>query len=228
VILSRALPDIFGNSVLIALTATGALLTGRRHLAFGLAAAAAFLIPFLVFTNLHIVHTYYQYANAIFALATVGLAIDHIARSGHRAIAALVLVGLVVGQISYFDHAYLPTLNTDFRSNHIKQIAELAKQNTGEQDGLIVLGQDWSSAVPYYSERKALVVPLWTPQPVFEHIMEQPEAFLGRLRLGAVVYCNEAGYSYGARQPLVDAFVARRSVTAEVGPCKLLSPGPRS
>jgi hypothetical protein len=226
VILSRALPDIFGNGVLIALTAAGALLTGRRHFAFGLAAAAAFLVPFLVFTNLHMVHTYYQFANAIFALATVGLAIDHIARTGHKAIAALVLAGLVLGQVSYFNQAYLPTLNTDFRSDHIKQIAELAKQNTGEQDGLIVFGQDWSSAVPYYSERKALVVPAWTPQPVFEHILQQPEAFLGTLRLGAVVYCNEV--SYGARQPLVDAFVARRSVIAEASPCKLLSPSSRS
>jgi hypothetical protein len=223
VIFTRALSDIFGNCSLIALIAAGALLTSRRHLLFGLATAAAFLVPFLVFTNLHIIHSYYQYANAIFALATVGLAIGHIARTGHRALAGLILITISLGQVFYFRSAYATIFALDLKLSDVNRIAQLAKANTTPEDGLVVLGQDWSSAVPYYSERKALVIPGWAPLPVFQQMLAKPEMFLGDLHLGAVVYCPE-GDGYGDRKPLVDAFVAQRVVIAEAGTCKLLSP----
>ncbi len=222
VIFTRALSDIFGNCSLIALIAASALLTSRRHLLFGLATATAFLLPFLVFTNLHIIHAYYQYANAIFALATVGLAIGQIARTGHRALAGLILVAISLGQVFYFNSAYAPIFAVDLSLSDVNRVAQLAKANTTRGDGLVVLGQDWSSAVPYYSERKALVIPEWTPFPVFRQMLAKPEMFLGDLHLGAVVYCTEIGY--GDRAPLVNAFIAKRAVIAEAGACKLLSP----
>jgi hypothetical protein len=225
-ILVRALPDIFGNGLMVALVALGALLTSRRHLVIGLAAVAAFLVPFLVFTNLHIIHGYYQYANAIFAIAAVGLAIGYTARTGHRALAGLILVAISLGQLSYFHKTYAPVFATDLSFNHINQIAQAAKRNTRLDDGLIVIGEDWSSAIPYYSERKALTIPTFTPRPMFEQMLAKPETFLGGLHLGAVVYCSDIGY--GTLTPLIDAFVAARSVIAEIGPCKLLSPEPRS
>jgi hypothetical protein len=225
VIFTRVLHDTFGYGFVIALIAGGALLTSRRHLVIGLATAIAFLAPFLLFTNLHIVHSYYQNANALFALAAAGLAIGYIAAIGHRALASLILIAISLGQLVYFHRTYAPVFSMDYRQSHINRIAQFAKQNTAPDDALMVFGDDWSAEIPYYSERKALMVPEWAPLPVFEQILANPQMFLGGLNLGAVVYCTDS--AYGDRKPLVDAFVARRSVIAEAGTCKLLSPAAR-
>jgi Dolichyl-phosphate-mannose-protein mannosyltransferase len=221
VIFARVLHDTFGYGFLVALVAGGALLTSRRRLLGGFAAVAAFLLPFLLFTNLHIVHSYYQYANAIFALAATGLAIGYIAKTGRRVLASLILIAVALGQLVYFHNTYAPVFNVDFRQIHTSLIAQLTKQNTSPDDGLLVIGQDFASDIPYYSERKALAVPSWTPRPMLEKILTNPQAFLGGLRLGAVVYCTDLGF--GDRSPLVNAFVAQRSVIAEAGTCQLLS-----
>lgn len=225
VILTRGSHEIFGISVGPALIAVGALLTGRRHLALGLATAVAFLTPFLLFTNLHMIHNYYQYANAIFALATVGIAIGYVAQTGRRILAGLLLIVILLGQLAYFRNAYAPVFDHDLHVSDVAQIARLAKEKTSNDDALLVLGQDWSSAVPYYSERKVLALPAWAPLPMFEQILEKPEMFLGGLHLGAVVFCKGGGY--GGRSSLIEAFVAQRSVIAEAGTCKLLSSLPR-
>jgi hypothetical protein len=222
VIFTRVLQDTFGYGVAVALAVVSAILTTRRHLLIGLAVIAAFLVPFLLFTNLYIVHGYYPYANAIFALAAVGLAIGHIAETGRLVLAGLILAAILLGQLIYFHATYAPVIDADLSLSHINQIAQLAKHNTTPDDGLIVLGQDWSSAVPYYSERKALVIPKWVPLPIFEQMLTKPQMFLDNLHLGAIVYCTD--YGYGDRAPLIDAFVLRRSVIAEAGACKLLSP----
>jgi hypothetical protein len=57
----------------------------RRDYAYAaVAAVLAFLVPFLVFTNLHIVHSYYQTANAIFIIAAVGLGLAAVKRRANR------------------------------------------------------------------------------------------------------------------------------------------------
>lgn len=226
VIFTRVLRDTFGYGFIAALIVFGALLTGRRYLLAGIASLIAFLLPFMIFTNLHMVHSYYQNANAVFALAAVGLAIGYIARIGRPVLAGLILLAIASGQLVYFHNHYAPVFHVDFRLDPVKQISELVKQSTAPDDGIVVLGQDWSSAVPYYSERKALVLPGWAPLPLVQKILATPQTFLGGLHLGAVVYCGDIGYN-SDNKALVDAFVAERSVIAEKGSCKLLTPEPR-
>src|SRR5262249_37579105 len=59
VILKRALTDAFGYAAIPAVALIGLTLLGRRSASAVAAAVLAFLVPFLVFTNLHIVHAYY-------------------------------------------------------------------------------------------------------------------------------------------------------------------------
>jgi hypothetical protein len=75
-IVQRVAPDTLGRFVLLSTVVAGTALASRRYAFPALCAAFAFVLPFLLFTNLHLVHNYYQYANAIFLLAAVGFGLS--------------------------------------------------------------------------------------------------------------------------------------------------------
>jgi hypothetical protein len=233
IILDRSLPEIFGSTATAALVIVGMALVSRRNTVAILAAALAFMIPFLVFTNLHIIHNFYQTANAIFALAALGIAIAAIAEARQRVLAPLLLAVFVSGQIYFFHHHFVPVIAADFSNDRILRISLLAREKTQPTESLIVIGQDWSSAVAYYSERKSLTIPGWAPAPLTQKIFENPQAFLGNSRLGGIVICPESANEtatdiskrYAGRFPLFGAFIVGRAIIGEVQGCQLLASG---
>ena len=86
-----------------------------------------------------------------------------------------------------------------------------------------MLGLDWSSVVPYYSERKSLAVPSWLPTSLLQKVVQDPQAFLGDRKLGAIVWCSDGSAAFRDRLPMLEAFFAGRTVLTEAGACKLLS-----
>jgi hypothetical protein len=224
VVLFRALPDIFGYGVWIAIPALGASLITRKNGLATLLSVTAFFVPFLVFTNLHIVHSYYQNANAMFALAAVGFGLGALATSGRPVIVAALLAAIVVGQLTFFRKNYTDVIWYPPKPPELL-IALRAKEMTNPDESLLVLGLDWSSVVPYYSERKSLAVPSWLPTPLLQQVVQDPQAFLGDRKLGAIVWCSAGPTAeFGDRLPMLEAFFAGRLVLTEVGVCKLLSP----
>jgi len=228
----RSLPDILGPTAPAALIIIGVGVVSLRYTVPILAAVLAFMVPLLVFSNLHIVHNYYQISNAIFALAALGIAIAAIAESWLRVLAPLLTAAFVSGQIYYFHRNYAGIIAADLSNDRVLRVALLAKEKTQPTDSLIVIGQDYSSVVAYYSERKSLSMPLWLPAALMQKIFEYPQAFLGDSRLGGIVICPFPGietvadsYKHDAsRMPLVDAFVSGRAIIGEVQGCKLLAP----
>src|SRR5262249_54925940 len=101
IIWKRVLADSFGYSVIPALVLIAASLLRRRYAYATLAAVVAFLVPFLVFTNLHLIHNYYQTANVVFIVAATGLGIAGIMSTRYAAIAVLALAIIVAGQLLY-------------------------------------------------------------------------------------------------------------------------------
>lgn len=221
VVLDRILPDIFGYGVALAAVAAAAF-ASRRFALPALAAAAAFLVPFALFTNLHFVHSYYQYANAIFALAVVGLGLAGIADRGHHRIAAALLLALVALQVAFFWRSYGGYLTADDSTGGELAISAIVRNTTPSEGSLIVIGDDWSSFIPYYSERKSLALPDWTPLPVLQRIFDNPQAFLADNPLAGIVYCR-GGKPPPAMARLVTGFLAHRKLLAEAGRCRLLA-----
>ena len=222
---NRIFPDILGRFVFISLIVLGATLTSRRTLAAAVVALIGFAIPILAFTNLHIVHNYYQNANAIFLIAAIGLGIGRIFDSSQRAAAVVLLVILAAGELSFFYAHFAPLLTQDYSQNRLLRIAQLARKETNEHASLIVIGDDWASAIPYLSNRKSLALPGFTPKPLLEAVFNSPQHFLGDSPIGAIVYCPDRPLAtYADRTPLVEAFVAGRQRLAEFGGCELLSP----
>lgn len=224
IVLGRMGPDTFGYFLPLAVMLLGVGFAGARTRWFVLAAIIGFLTPILIFTNLHMIHNYYQLANAIFLVGAVGISVGLVFDSGHWRVALVCLAVLVYGQIYFFKNAYEPIVAADFQQDRLLRIAHLAKENTRPDQSLIVVGDNWSSAVPYYAERKALALADWFPAPLFQRLVADPQSFLGDRPLGGIVYCADKLHEFGTKVPLVLSLVSNRAVIGEYGGCQLLSP----
>ena len=220
----RMLPDFFGSAwPLAVLLLAGACL--RRQTAVAAAMMAlGFLVPIMLFTNLHIVHNYYQTANAIFLLTAVAVGIAALAVPLRLpVVAAFALVVILFGQYQRFRTVQAEWLTLDGHDDPAYRIALEARARLPADGSLLVLGEDWSSLVPYYARRKALALPPWTPPDRAERILHDPAAALAGTRFAGVVDCTANNPYPAPVKPLVDAFLQGRAVLAEFGACRLLS-----
>jgi hypothetical protein len=223
----RVLTDLFGPAVPVALAAFGAALARPRFALSAILAGVSFLVPFLVFTNLHIAHNYYQYANGIFALAGAGIGVASIAggrRPFQYVLAAAALIVLVVAQSDFYFSAYSNYIKKNYTQDRILRIAQLTAQHTQPDAAIIIIGDQWSSAIPYYSQRKALGLADWFPHKLLVKVFENPSAFLGNRPFGGVVYCADQLPRYKQSITAIQKFVGSRDVLAEYGDCQLLGP----
>jgi len=220
---NRMLPDILGYGMIPGLVAAGAALGSQRYVLL-LVSILGFFAPLLIFTNLHIEHNYYQYANAVFLLAAVAFGLSRVAESGRPVLCCILVAVVVVGQLTYFNAGFARAITADYSgSRQLTVGAEASKVTTPEQS-LLVIGDDWNSAIPYHSERKALALPYMTPPDMVRKILAQPAAYVGEAPLGAIVYCPDQVQNYGASADALRRFTSGRKVLRTAGGCQILSP----
>ncbi|GAC1348415.1 MAG: hypothetical protein NVSMB18_36550 [Acetobacteraceae bacterium] len=228
--------DIFGRAWPLGLLAIvyGALRRGGQR-TVALALAAAYLTPVALFTNLHLVHNYYQYANAAFLVVAASLGIALLARHAPlRPVAGAALLLLFAAQFNQFYGRQVRWLTPD-RAESYYNIALAARDRLPPDASLLVFGADnWSSEIPYYAQRKALVVPIF-PSPArlmgdimspthLAAILRDPQASLVGTRFGGVITCGDpATWAPPAGRALLDAFLVGRPTLAAYGTCRLLS-----
>jgi hypothetical protein len=152
--------------------------------------------PLLIFTNLHLVHDYYQTANLVFLLFAVALALSvNVAGAlGERVAIGLLAIFMVSG-VSAFLKDYMPTVRARFDAGNSRDVAvaELVRRHTGETDQFVAFGNDWSSTIAYLAHRKSFTVPRFFSG--YEEVVLAPERFVDKDRLGAVVTCPGEGPS---------------------------------
>jgi hypothetical protein len=150
--------DVLGNRIFLPLLLIAACFPSARR-AWIWGALGAFVLDPLSFTNLHIVHNYYAYANGVFLLAAVGFVlVDWLARGGAAALLAVAALIALIGtqQIEYGRaHGYsdqqvnaraqLPTL--------FEKMRDLVPRN----DVILVYGLDWDPSAAYYSEHRLIM-----------------------------------------------------------------------
>ncbi len=224
VIFARAPSEALGYGKWLALAALAGALINRKYLMPAVTCLLAFLAPFLVFTNLHMVHDYYQYSVGLFLLAAVGLGLAGTREWARGWICVVGLVVILAGQTVKFYHYYGHYLVEDDTQQLRYRLAELVRSHTAPGQSVIVIGFDWSSEVPYYGQRKALELPFKTNTALLRRVFDDPQSFLGDQKLGAIVYCEDLIDYFKDRTPLVRAFLSDRQVLAEESGCRLVSP----
>jgi hypothetical protein len=191
-----------------------------------LGAGLGFLVPFLLFTNLHWEHSYYQYANGVFLIIVIGLAITNLFDADRRRLGISVLALIVAGQIAYFYVHFAEYLTADYSRHPALRLATLAKKLTSENQSLLVLWPSWGPEVAFYSQRKSLV--LYNEQEIGlqQRVFDNPQSFLGDYPLGGIAYCKDILQASGIsreRLALIDAFLSGRKVLGRDADCELLS-----
>lgn len=124
--------------------------------------AALLLVGFagpLVFANLYIVHDYYYYASGVLMLLPLALPLrdlmeaSNLPRWRRFGTVAIVLVSQLSGYLGTYRAAQLhaapqpPPITTAIRTV------------THDDDVLIGVGMNWSPVIPYYADRRAIMVP---------------------------------------------------------------------
>lgn len=194
-IFGRTLNDALGAFPLL-LAAAGLVLWRRTHLGPFATSIALFLGDMLVFTNLHIVHNCYAYANSVFVIAAVGWTVTALLRgTSEQRVMGLVLFlcGLALGMTSY-TLRYLPDQRR-VDPNPIG-VATVVRAGTRSDDVILVYGADWNPSIPYYARRRAVMDretrDLDSPE------MSQAIRNLGKHRIGALVTCGDTRQDVGA------------------------------
>lgn len=113
----------------------------------------------LIFTNLYYVHEYYYYANGFFLLFALGFLVLGVIESGGgeiRVLSGFLILPLLMGLMykTYYHHFYASQ-----KTNHTQYVGltNAIRSFTNEDDVILIYGFDWSSEIPYYSQRKAIM-----------------------------------------------------------------------
>ena len=167
----------------------------RRWNWIAVACLSLYVGTILIFFNLHLVHEYYPYANAIFLLVATGALITSVLKiRGRRAwigVALLVLQMAACGD-RYFTHYYpIQKKNALGRPD----ATALVDRVTTPRSVILILGLQWSAEFPYQSHRRAIMdafFPQWDAWSVGP--VEHAIANEGPRNVAALVACDQGRY----------------------------------
>jgi hypothetical protein len=171
-----------------------------------------FTLPFLIFTNLHIVHEYYQFANSVFWTTCVGLAIFYTCEpyaKKYRLHYFALLASFIISNYVFFEKHYFADKirEISITNNRTLKLSDYLKKHTTENQPIIIYGLDWSSELAYYAERKSLTLP-WQRWDI--EAIENTEKFLKNDNPSSIVLCpvsnqNEIHKAIRKKYPTISA-----------------------
>ncbi|HET7535751.1 MAG TPA: hypothetical protein VFJ90_04805 [Candidatus Didemnitutus sp.] len=186
---------------LVALLAVAALFmrSAQRLVAWGL---GVFIAALLIFPVLYSLHDYYFYAAGVFWLGAAGsILIGALDGPLPRPVFWLLLAALIAGNLNAYRTAYYPSQQIDAAGG--TGLTDALGEVTPAGTVLIIAGDDWSAAIPYYSHRRAFMI-----RSGLEQDWPGIEASYANLRgeeIGALVLVG----SQRANHELVERTVAR-------------------
>jgi hypothetical protein len=152
--------NIIAHWSVLLVCALAVCLAKKYRLAYFACAGLATSAP-LIFFNLHAVHEYYPYANGLLLVGAVGIAVAALLErgQGYRWAAGGVFMLFALASVFRYGSGFYPRLAHDQGGRELRAIARSVKELTEPGDVLLVVGSDWSPAIPFYCERRALMVP---------------------------------------------------------------------
>ena len=188
VVWGRSTREAIGATTPLIIALAAAAYLGKKAMAGLGLALVLYVAPCLIFTNLHIVHNYYQYANGLFLV--LGLA--YVAWQGlsHKPLLGSALLVLMVGfELLGFHRYFYPDMRKDMSDMRALRVASFLHKQLPPNAMFVGFGLDWASDVPYYSKRKAILFPDWHEPETLRNMREAPAQYTDGLTLGAIVEC---------------------------------------
>ena len=151
-----------------------------------------FFLPFILFTNLHIVHNYYQVANSIFLIIAAAISIclfcDKFLHN-HKFLYSFIIIFFIFSNLFNFYGNSFAAKKTDINllNNKTLAVANYIKSTTDPNKPVIWFGFDWSSEAAFYSERRSLTVPSWGN--LESDVIQNTAKYLGEVTPSSFVLC---------------------------------------
>ncbi|MFT3929006.1 MAG: hypothetical protein QM709_01810 [Spongiibacteraceae bacterium] len=157
-------------------------------------ALALFILPLIIFTNVHFVHEYYQVACLSFLLMAIALIVGGWTNQlpyNSITIPVITLV-FVISNVYFFSKSYgVVTARSldelDPRSVQAYRVGKYLEKAVPIDQGLVIFGQDYSSEIAYQAKRKSMTAPPWFKE--YRELWKNPTHYLGDIELGAIVVC---------------------------------------
>jgi hypothetical protein len=160
-----------------------------------LASLLLFMLPFMFFANLHMVHNYYQSSNLVFLCIAVGISLSYsLSYIGMQSVLFryMIICFFLASNIYYYYSDYFPKKLLEFSNHRTILISDYLRSSTDSDDRVIWLGGfDWSSEGAFYSQRKSLTVPAWSGYE--RDAVLNPQLFFSKTP-GAIVLCPSPSY----------------------------------
>lgn len=183
-----------------------------------LIAAACFFGGALLFSNLFHHHDYYYYANTTLLLFGAGVLLAALWDEPRLPqVARVTLVAVFFGaQLLIFHRGYADYLRR--APTPTPGVAEVIRATTPEDGVILVYGWDWNGLVPYYAQRRAIMVPDGRHEEaaVLEDILKQLPP---RRIVGVVVHTDALRAATPFLRAKIDRFALSRApiATSEQG-----------
>ena len=155
----QPLCDMQYHAIVILGCAVGLVLARRRLAVIG-GCVLLYLIAPMIFAGVY-THSYYAIGTLVFFLAAMGLSIvGLLERGGWRKVVGVVLFAATLAAAVYQHQTlYLPLQRHPNRWP--LRIAEMIRRTTKPEDVIVIYGCEWSPEIPYYAQRRALMLPQW-------------------------------------------------------------------
>jgi hypothetical protein len=189
---SRTITDLIGNRWLLAAAVLSALFCRRDRRITFFVFLLLFIIPLLTFTNLYLIHNYYAYANGVFLIAAVGVASSGLLESRNylrRAAGGLLACSIIVFSVHHYLTSFYPVQGMTIDASPVKNEIGLL---TKDSDVIVVFSDDWSSEIPYYLDRRAV---MFGSNDLAAPSFQKTKQNLRGYRIGAIIFTNNADLS---------------------------------
>jgi hypothetical protein len=142
----------------------------------------------MFFPVLYFHHEYYTFANGVFVLAALGIGLVVLMQQTkwYRRAAYVGLLAFFIVSCGRYYHDFYPRQRSHCAKQWFSSLLKAVQEETQPDDVIVVLGRDWSAEIPYYSQRRALMI----PNNKLTNFIQNPEAYLKGLagyRIGALV-----------------------------------------
>jgi len=193
-LLNRSIPEAIGAYwVLGFLVGAGFFRTGKK-LALLVGLLILYLIPMAIFTNLHQVHSYYQYANSFWLVLALGLVVAEISERAPPFLTGAAVLTITAAQLHTYFKKYYPA--TRLKTAGALELGKYITANSDKNQSILVIGDDWSPEVAFHSGRRAVYIPAWLSQEkavvTFEEIRKNPDTVFGSCS-PAYIVLNSSG-----------------------------------
>ncbi|MBX9578559.1 MAG: glycosyltransferase family 39 protein [Chthoniobacterales bacterium] len=199
VLWKRILTHALGFSYSILIILVGFLYCKKNQSYFMLGLLVLFFIPMLIFTNLHIIHDYYQYANDIWLILCLSYALYSIQLKSDSKINFYLFIlffGFVISSdcVVFYRDYYKSIIEVEHNGDKDPrlEISHKIQAVTPVDSVVIIIGQDWSPEIPYYSQRKAVLVPNWLTFEQASSILDDKKIY-GNITVAAIVSNTNTG-----------------------------------